>query len=696
MTEKNYRLTLDAIGNRDPAYLETIFSLGNGHFGIRAGDVLTPSATAGTIINGLYETAPIQYGEAAYGYAANHQTTVALPDLRVITIQNAAGEAFVTNALGEKTLDLRSGQLQESWLATDPNGATIQVQLTSVLQQPAGNLAALTYTVTAVTYTGKLTLAKTLKMPPQAAVSGDPRQARHLAPPAVHLAQPDAQTLVATIRTRQSRQVQQLQLAAAQGLTFAADLVPGAGITYPVVAVVNALNDESRLGLNVPVASLTKSVATAAKRYWQGFWAHSDASIQGDFRLDLAIHYNLFQLASAAGQDGKTNIAAKGLSGTGYEGHYFWDTEMYMLPFLTYTNPQIAKRLLEYRARILPQAQSRARLLGVDSGALFAWRTINGEEASAYFPAGTAQYHIDGDVAFAVDRYWQVTGDQAFMRSTGLQLLIATARFWAAFGSWSERAHQQTFEFFAVTGPDEYTALVNNNYYTNRIAKFNLATAAQLAAEFPTAAAQWQVTATEIADWRHKAAAVFLPYSDDLQINEQDDSAFHKPVWPFAQTPKDHYPLLLHYHPLTIYRYQVNKQADTLLADYLFDDLDAAQLQREYAYYESITTHDSSLSRSIFSALAARLGQQEKAYRYFMDTAAMDLVDLQQNAADGLHIANLGGSWLSLATGFGGLAIKSGVLSVTNHLPRQWQSLTLRVQIQGRLLQITYRPKKHR
>ena len=691
MAEQNDILTLDAVTNRDPAYLETIFSLGNGHFGLRAGDVLTPSATAGTIVNGWYETAPIQYGEAAYGYATLDQTTLALPDLRVITLRDAAGARFATTAMRSKKLNLATGELVETWDAATASGEQLTVQLSTVLEQSGGRLAALRYKFTSINYTGALMITKSLALSAATGPSVDPRKATLLAPLAMETKRLDAKTLVGIIRTRHSQQTQLIQLRADAGLSAVADMVPGASFDYSVVAVVNALNDLTVAPAKPAVRALVASVTQTAQQYWAAFWQHSATTIDGAPELDRDLHYNLFQLASAAGQDGRTNIAAKGLSGTGYEGHYFLDTEMYMLPFLTYTNPQIAKRLLEFRARILPQAKVRARTVGVSKGALFAWRTINGEEASAYFPAGTAQYHIDGDVAYAVNRYWEVTGDREFMAATGLELMVETARFWAAFGSWSTRQGHKTFEFFAVTGPDEYTAMVNNNYYTNRLAKFNLSQAAALAREFAPAAKRFEVSTDELAAGEQMAAAVFLPYSEAKQINEQDDSAFHKPVWPFDQTPKDHYPLLLHYHPLAIYRYQVNKQADTLLADYLFDDVPAAQLKREYAYYEAITTHDSSLSRSIFSALAARMGEGEKAYRYFMDTAAMDLVDLQRNAADGLHVANLGGSWLSLATGFGGLSIKAGMLTVTNHLPKQWQGLTLRLQFHGRLLAIEYR-----
>lgn len=223
------------------------------------------------------------------------------------------------------------------------------------------------------------------------------------------------------------------------------------------------------------------------------------------------------------------------------------------------------------------------------------------------------------------------------------------------------------------------------------MAKFNMQFAAEMLVHYPVQAAKLGVSVTELNDLLAAAAAVRLPYNEEKRIHEQDDEAFMKPVWPFETTPKDHYPLLLHYHPLTIYRYQVNKQADTLLADYLFpDDLDQAQLKREYDYYEKITTHDSSLSRSVFSALATRIEQPEKAYQYFMDTAKMNLIDLQGNAADGLHVANLDGSWLSIVTGFGGVRLKNQQLVIDNHLPAAWQSLTIRIQFQQRLLEIVY------
>ncbi len=307
---------------------------------------------------------------------------------------------------------------------------------------------------------------------------------------------------------------------------------------------------------------------------------------------------------------------------------------MYMSPFFAYTNPKIAADLIAYRYNILPEAKKRARTLGVKDGALFTWRTINGKEASAYYPASTAQYHIDADIAYSIYRYYNVTNDDQLIKKYGLEIVLETARFWTNFGSFTKIDGQQKFCFFDVTGPDEYSAIVNNNYYTNRMAKFNLTFAIELIEKFPEKAQQLGVSEDEIKEFTTIRDAILLPFDKEKGINEQDDSYFKKPIWPFEQTPKESYPLLLHYHPLTIYRYQVDKQADTLFADFLFDDISKDQLVKEFDYYENITTHDSSLSRSIFSALAARLGLKDKAYSYFIATAKTDLIDLQGNTND--------------------------------------------------------------
>lgn len=667
------------LNSNDSAYLETIFSIANGHFGVRASNPVEHSTTAGTIVNGFYETSPINYGEKAYGYATNNQTIVKLPDMRAIDIFDNKNKRFSCSEVKTETLDMDTGLLTSVYELLNSDGQAIELTLNSILQQADSHVIGLRYTIKPISYFDEIKVMKHLNTNGDDTETDDPRKSRILRTLSYSKTQVSDSCELLTVKTQKSQLYVKMAICMQTPLEQTIRL--NQEVTLDAVGLIGNINEN--LSLNIPEFS---KIVSDAKLFWQTFWKNSEVKIDGDDSLNQALHYNLFQLTSSTGRDGKTNIPAKGLSGTGYEGHYFWDTEMYMSPFFAYTNPEIARELIIYRYGILDEAKKRARQLGVSEGALFAWRTINGQEASAYYPAGTAQYHIDADISYAIARYYKLTADQAFIKKYGLEIVLETARFWKKFGSFN----QNGFCFFDVTGPDEYTAIVNNNYYTNRMAKFNMEFAVELIDAFPNQAHSLGVTPEERISLKEAADKVFLPYSTDKQINQQDDSAFDKPVWPFDETPETNYPLLLHYHPLKIYRYQVNKQADTLLADFLFDDISKEQLSREYDYYEKITTHDSSLSRSIFSALAARIGLKEKAYNYFMDTVKTDLIDLQNNTADGLHVANLGGSWLTVAMGFGGIEVNDSQLMINNHLPDEWNKLSLRLKFKKRLLEIVY------
>jgi len=449
------------------------------------------------------------------------------------------------------------------------------------------------------------------------------------------------------------------------------------------------LDDVSRIGF--------EELKEKHTEFMKDFWDKSDIQIDGDDELQVGLRFNLFHLHQAAGRDGKRNMSAKALSGEGYEGHYFWDTEMYMLPFFLYTQPEIAKQLLNCRYTILPQARERAREMAVETGALFAWRTINGKEASPYYPAGTAQIHINGDIAHAVHAYIDATGDQAFAMNEGLEILIETARFYYEWGHIDEQ-RGGAFVLNDVTGPDEYTAIVNNNYYTNLMAKHNFKYAAEMvelalrseSEDGRRVLDKIGFEESERANWKRAHDTMFLPYDEDQKLTMQDDSFFHKEVWDIENTPKENFPLLLHYHPLTIYRYQVNKQADTVLAEFLFsDEFDQDQKARDYDYYEAVTTHDSSLSRSVFGMMASHLGDMEKAYNYFMDTALMDITDMQSNTKDGVHAANMGGTWMSMVYGFAGMHVIDKVLNFSPKLPKDWNTVTFKIQFQNRLIEVS-------
>lgn len=436
----------------------------------------------------------------------------------------------------------------------------------------------------------------------------------------------------------------------------------------------------------------------AQEDFLKEFWNNSEMEIEGDDDLNASVAFNMYQLLQSAGTDGQSSVAAKGLSGEGYEGHYFWDTEMFMVPYFTLTNPQIARRLLEYRYKTLPKAIENAKLLGHQKGALYPWRTITGRECSGYFPSGTAQYHIDGDIAYAVILYYKSTGDWDFMKQMGMKILLETARLWIDVGHF----HNNQFMIHCVTGPDEYTCMVNNNYYTNACAKYNLEWFTRLTEKFAKEPDAWNefvqsnhITREEISQMKKASENMYLPYDEELGINPQDDSFLKKPVWNLKETDPEKFPLLLHYHPMHLYRYQVCKQADTVLAHYLFPDYQDIPTQlKSFTYYEDITTHDSSLSTCVFSIVASKLGLEDKAYDYFGDSAKLDLLNTHKNTKDGIHAANMGGCYMAIVNGFAMLRAEEEELHLNPHIPKQWNAYQFRVRYHGSLLQIRVTKKE--
>jgi alpha,alpha-trehalose phosphorylase len=407
------------------------------------------------------------------------------------------------------------------------------------------------------------------------------------------------------------------------------------------------------------------------------------------------IRWNLFQLLQASERVEGHGIGARGLTGDSYEGHYFWDTEIYVLPFLIYTNPQMARALLKHRYDMLNKARVRAKELG-HRGATFPWRTINGDEASAYYAAGTAQYHINADIAYALRKYVEVTGDEEFLWRYGAEILVETARLWCDLGFFSERKGG-CFCINGVTGPDEYTALVNNNYFTNLMARENLRYGAHTVHHLERTrpdAFQKLVRITglvnsEPAAWGEAAERMHLPYDERLRVHPQDDDFLQLEKWDFAGTPEDHYPLLLHYHPLNLYRSQVVKQADTVLAMFLLaEQFTAEEKKRNFDYYDPLTTHDSSLSVCVQSIVANEIGYRRKAMRYFNFAAVMDLSDVGGNMMHGAHIASIGGTWMALVYGFAGMRDEGGRISFRPRLPDGWDRLAFCLSVRGRRLRV--------
>ena len=736
---------------------ETVFSLANGHLGLRGNlEEGAGNVAHGTYLNGFHEEAPIAYGELAYGFARNHQVLLNIADGKRIHL--LVGNEPLDLTVGavedhERALDLRTGILSRRVSWRSPGGCRVEVVTRRLVSFTRRSVAMIDYRVSLLEAPGgsaEVRLVSSLDARVEnLAVSEDPRVGSHLPEGSLRLVHEEAGANGGVIvqRTRNTR----LAVAAAVHHTVAFEPAAGRGhggtstapgprstpgphtvpagqtaasadgltSTYSaMLAVGESLRLVKSLGycssLDEPEDGLaghaTQIAATAASDGFErlaaeqaavleAFWQRSDIELEGDGALQQGVRFNLFSIFQSAGRDGRTSLAAKGLTGEGYEGHYFWDTEVFALPFLAYTQPAIARAVLQFRIWTLPQARARAVEMG-ERGALFPWRTINGREASAYFPAGTAQYHINADIALAVVQYVRVTGDQSILLEGGAELLFETARMWISLGAYAP-GRGGAFCINEVTGPDEYTALVNNNAYTNLMARAHLLHAARTADElassdpaaFAAIAGGIGLAADEVAGWRRAADAMRIPLDAGLGVHAQDDAFLDREPWDFAGTPPDHYPLLLHYHPLVIYRHQVLKQPDVVLAQVLLShEFTTAQKRRNFDYYDPLTTGDSSLSPCIQSVAAAELGYAETAYGYFMQTARMDLDDINRNVDHGVHIAAMAGSWVSLVYGFAGLRDDDGALSFAPRLPAGWERLAFRLGVGASCLRVSITP----
>ncbi|MBD0322173.1 MAG: glycoside hydrolase family 65 protein, partial [Aldersonia sp.] len=427
------------------------------------------------------------------------------------------------------------------------------------------------------------------------------------------------------------------------------------------------------------------------------FWERSDVEIGGDAELQRAVRFNLFQLLQATARAETLGTPAKGVTGRGYEGHYFWDSEVYVLPLLAYTQPRIARNLLRFRHSMLPRARERAHELN-HRGATFPWRTINGEEASAYYQAGTAQYHINADIAYALNQYVHLTGDVELLYRHGVELLVETARMWASLGFFSDRLDGE-FVIHAVTGPDEYSTVVDNNLFTNLMAAENLRSAADAVAAlrshdthlYSRLVARTGLTPEEPERWRRAAQKMHIPYDARAGVHAQDDGFLDQQLWDFAATPPEKYPLLLSHHPLVIYRHQVIKQADVVLATVLLpEEFTVEERRRIFEYYDALTTGDSSLSECIQAIAAADAEKYRTAEEYLVDALAVDLADTAGNVRDGLHLASAAGTWMAVVYGFGGYRWRTREFCPM--LPTRAQRIRFTLRLGESMLEVAIEP----
>ena len=702
---------------------ETLFALANGYLGVRAnfeeGIPKTNSSTRGTYINAFYESEEIQYGEKLFGFPDRSQSIVNLIDSQSLTIE-IGGENFSLFE-GEvidysREVDFREGVVKRNVHWKSPKGNEIKISWKRLVSFLVKELFLIEVEVESVNFTGTVKLSSLADGDVTNMVSeDDPRVGSSSAKSlqVIDVLQENESSFVSaqTLNTKQTvacgishtgskptdKKVNCFENSTEH--TFSYKIEPGNQISLTKFAIyTDSRRHNSPLGQNKEL--LSKAISQpfayyqdAQKEYLKNFWDNADVSITGDEELQQGIRFNMYHLLQSVGKDQVSNISAKGLTGEGYEGHYFWDTEIYIFPLFLFTNPELAKNLLEYRYSILESARKRAKEMGHNNGVLYPWRTIAGDECSPFFPAGTAQYHINTDISYSIIQYMEATDDVEFLLDKGMEMLIEISRLMFEVGHFRRDGH---FCIDSVTGPDEYTCIVNNNYYTNSLSKHLFVKTVDFFNKLKTShpnelnslVEKLGIENSELENFKNAGAKMLLPFDEKLQIHPQDDSFLDKKVWDFDNTPKEKYPLLLNYHPLTLYRHQVCKQADTLLAHFLLDKEEELDIiKNDFNYYEKITTHDSSLSTCIFSIMSNRVNQFSKAYDYFMNTARLDIDNLHHNSSDGIHTACMGGSWMSIVFGFAGMRLTNGMLTFRPHLPEKWESLQFSISFKGRKIQ---------
>jgi alpha,alpha-trehalose phosphorylase len=708
---REQRLDLDVL-----AQTESIFALSNGHIGLRANlDEGEPHVIPGTYLNAFYELRPLPYAEAGYGYPESGQTVVNVTNGKVIRLL-VDDEPFDVRygrvLVHERVLDLRAGVLRRHVEWTSPAGQSVRVTSTRLVSFAHRAVAAILYEVEPLNSRCRVAVQSELVAnEPSQTVEQDPRAAAALESPLrlEHVERQDGK-VVLVHATRHSG----LRVAAGMShvidgpddtdvttesgedlgrVTAAVRLEPGQRLRVVKFVAYAWSSQRSMPSLRDQVDGYLAQarhagwdgLLTAQREYLDDFWRRADVEVDGDEELQQAMRFALFHVLQSGARAEQRAIAAKGLTGPGYDGHCFWDTETYVLQVLTYTAPGAARDALCWRHATLPLARERAETLGLE-GATFPWRTIRGQECSGYWPAGTAAFHINADIADAVVRYTCATGDSDFEREHGLDLLVETARLWRSLG---HHGPDGVFRIDGVTGPDEYSALADNNVYTNLMAQRNLRAAADAVERHPEQAAALSVDAEEAASWRDAAAAVLVPYDRSLGVHAQAEGFTRHQVWDFAHTPENKYPLLLNYPYFDIYRKQVVKQTDLVLALFLRGDaFTAEEKARDFAYYEPLTVRDSSLSACIQAIVAAEVGHLELAYDYFGEAALMDLADLEHNVRDGVHMASLAGAWLAAVAGFGGMRDHDSRLTFAPRLPQALARLAFRVTHRGSLVKV--------
>lgn len=705
---------------------ESIFSIGNGRMGQRANfeEAYSGDSLQGSYVAGVYYPDKTRVGWWKNGYPEYFAKVLNAPSWISIhfSIDNQKldlAKCQVVNFV--RTLDMKSGLLTRTFSAILPDGKQVNVEAKRFCSMAHGEVGAIRYSLTAVNFSAKATISLAVDAD---VVNKDSNYDEKFWEEVYKKADDQQAIVVAQTKKTHFHVATGMRYAILQdgkevskrinleerekyaGNIVQVDLSQGKDIVvYKYGAVLSSENhpkeklvDRCQQVLNNAIGKGFDKLFDEHAAVWSHKWDECDITIEGDIAAQQGIRFNIFQLTQTyTGEDERLNIGPKGFTGEKYGGSTYWDTEAYCLPFYLGTaEQQVAKNLLIYRHKHLQRAIENAGKLGFKNGAaLYPMVTMNGEECHNEWEITFEEIHRNGAIAYAIFDYIRYTGDEGYLASHGLDVLVGISRFWAQRVNFSKDKNK--YVMLGVTGPNEYENNVNNNWYTNYIARWTLNYTLESLAKVKASSAQdysriesnLSLKADETTLWKKIADSMYFPEDKTRGVYLQQDGFLDKELMNVSELPKEDRPLNQKWSWDRILRSCFIKQADVLQGIYFFeDDFDKETIKRNFDFYEPMTVHESSLSPCVHVILASKLGYEEKAYEMYLRTSRLDLDDYNNDTEDGCHITSMAGTWLSVIKGFGGMRIRNGMLHFTPFIPKKWKSYSFRIEFRGRVVKI--------
>lgn len=698
---------------REIGHMESLFSLGNGYIGLR-GTYDEYDENIGAVdamyINGIYSGYDYVYDFKLPGYSDGEEYTINLTDWRIFNLYIDGEKATFSNKnIKDHTrkLDMRKGAVTRSFVFETASGKQALVNSVRIVNMNDVHSAQVSYSVKPINFSGEVVIESaarkitTLQGKTHAVVANENvtddifSYVQHVDYSNQDAATAIAHTVVANDYTKKIANEGNLYT-----YTVTANAKEGETVTVNKFAAFSTTMDNVADMENTAIEIVTQNrklgfekLASLQEEFWKKHWEIGDIVIEGNPADQQAVRYSLFQLKQQLATVNKCSIGATGLTGPGYSGKVFWDTEMYLMPYYNFTRPETQRELFMYRYRLLDKARKRAADFGLP-GAMYAWASITGSETSTIYEASVAEYHLQSDIPYAIWRYYDSTGDKDFLYNYGAEIVFETAKFMSHRGDFID-GNEGKFCINVVCGPDEYACGVNNNMYTNFMVKFHFYFALDIIKEMKENAPEKLAALmekcgldnNEFDRWQRAADNMYYRYNEQYGIHEQDDSFVRNNDVDMTTIPKN-VDIREKYHPLDLWRVKVSKQADIVLLNFIQGDkFTYDEKMRDYDYYEPRCNHGSSLSPAIHAIMAIELGKKE-AYEFFRCSAYMDLSDFKKNTKNGVHIACLGGNWMTVVNGYLGMRhYKDGIL-FNPKIPNEWTSYNCKFVYRGATIDI--------